>query len=593
MRTRLRITATVVAVAAALVLLGCAADIPTSGNAAVTGDLAALSVPESVSVSVAGSGADEQSSGSTGSQQDSGTPTGATSDGSPDEAGDTTNPEVAEPPELQQLMARPAPVNITSADQLDSAGLHEWRFANGLTVRLAPPPQAQTGATETGDSPGGADDPGDYSDIPLDDADTQQNGGPGGSPLVLVEARGAGGWSRLGPGDGALADVAAKAVIRSGADGFSRAQIDRYLGKSAAHVTLDAYISETHEGFTATAAPEDLEILFQLIHLHVTAPQVDPDTFHKAVSDLETVMSLQQTSPAWAARAAYVGARFHESWHPPGPTDQQLQQLTAQELLDVYESRLGSVDDMVVAVVGHVNPEVVQDLARRYLGRLPSGPDDTFTNRRPAPPTEATRTSVQIESNGLDSVAFVDLYHETTSEATPQSTATAHVLNTVLNHRLSMEGLAHAQIRPRIAPTGGFDSEIRVVVEDYGLDASSPEAPDPDAPSTDAPPADGSSAAIEGAISSVLAVLDGLCAADVGSDDLQRAKQQVTTEYARTVERDLLEALVTTPNLPDVALLTLQQRTLHVDEVSAGDLHELAHTLYCQPGRMEVITVVN
>ena len=62
----------------------------------------------------------------------------------------------------------------------------------------------------------------------------------------------------------------------------------------------------------------------------------------------------------------------------------------------MYQSRLGSVDDLVVAVVGDTDVSVIEGLARHYIGTLPAGEADTYVNSRPPMPTGLVQRQVKV-----------------------------------------------------------------------------------------------------------------------------------------------------------------------------------------------------
>ena len=158
-------------------------------------------------------------------------------------------------------------------------------------------------------------------------------------------------------------------MVRSGFGDLTQLQINRFLGESTA--SLSASIGETTEGFDGGANSEDLETLFQLLHLLVTAPRVDDIAFEQALNSAAIRTQLAEVHPSWQAWVAYNEARFDPAWYRPVATPEQLATMSPESLLDLYQRRLGDVDDMVVAVVGDTDAEVVERLARHYIGTLP------------------------------------------------------------------------------------------------------------------------------------------------------------------------------------------------------------------------------
>ena len=75
---------------------------------------------------------------------------------------------------------------------------------------------------------------------------------------------------------------------RSGSSAFS------------AVVGVSPSIGELTEGFSGSASPDDLETLFQLIHLHFTAPRKDPVAFQAFQQQVGAFLANRGASPAAA-----------------------------------------------------------------------------------------------------------------------------------------------------------------------------------------------------------------------------------------------------------------------------------------------------
>ena len=144
--------------------------------------------------------------------------------------------------------------------------------------------------------------------------------------------------------------LAVNAVQGSGLGDLSRSELNRFLEDRT--VSLNAFIGETVEGFAGRASIEDVETMFQLIHLLVTAPRVDEQAYADAIHTAETRVERAERDPSWQAVIAYLEARYDNTWHRAIASLEEIESLTPQRLLDMYKSRLGSVDDLVVAVVG-------------------------------------------------------------------------------------------------------------------------------------------------------------------------------------------------------------------------------------------------
>lgn len=438
------------------------------------------------------------------------------------------------PPEPRaELMAAPEPVApvatrpLTVLDDLEGV---EWEFANGARVMFA-----RSDAIEE---------------------------------TVGVWTRSLGGWSQLEPGDRPRSEAAVEAVLGSGVGDLDKPELNRILERTTA--SLGAFITETEEGFGGGSSRGDIETLFQLLHLLVTEPRVDDAAFDEALNEAETRLSLTEANTGWQAWLAYNTARFDEAWHRPVATREQLDALTPEALLDLWRRRLGSVDDMVVAVVGDVGAAVVEDLARRYVGTLPAGRADAYADRRPPAPDGVVPLFVGAADDDVSAV--FDAYYETEAPVTPAAAVAADVLSTVLNDRLwrvvredlGASYTAAASVSPVRAPRPGFSSEVLVTVDPDRL----------------------------GEIrSTVLSILDDLAAAGPDAAELQQARTVLELDYADVSSNAVwLDVLTSRLHLDDDELLTPRRKLAELAQVDAAAVRDLAADLYGAGDRIEIIT---
>ena len=232
---------------------------------------------------------------------------------------------------VTQLMDRPTASHVALSRPLDFLGknkAYEWVFYNGVSVTFIP-----SGISKE---------------------------------RVNLYTRSFGGWSLMQPGDRAISSIALQAVTNSGVGGWTPSQIKRFLEEKV--ISVAPYISETSEGFSGSAASDDAETLFQLLHLMVTAPQINEQAFQNAMNTAKVRSATATVNPNWQAALAYIETRFGLSWHMPVATAAQLEQLTPEALLAIYEKRLGNVDDMHVMIVGDIEAADVEEFRSPLSG---------------------------------------------------------------------------------------------------------------------------------------------------------------------------------------------------------------------------------
>ncbi len=428
---------------------------------------------------------------------------------------------------MDELMALPEPANPVSEGSFDLfEGGYEWEFANGARVMFAP------------------------SDIV--------------EGVVHLQAQSLGGWSLLEPGDRALSAIATDAVQGSGLGDLSRSELNRFLEDRT--VSLSAFIGETVEGFSGGAGTKDVETMFQLIHLLVTAPRVDDQAYDDAIHAAETMVERAERDPRWQAAIAYLEARCGNTWHRFVASLDELESLTPQRLLSMYQSRLGSVDDLVVAVVGHIDVSVIEGLARHYIGTLPAGEADTYVNRRPPMPAGLVQRQVKV---GEGESAVLEIYQEAHIEVTPLRAVAADVLTTALSERLFLtireelgaSYVAGAAVDGNTAPSQFFDSVVYATLDPSRYDEI---------------------------YSTVLDILADVAANGLTPDEFAQARAILVTDFARSSNAHLLSALLSRPHVGDENVLTQQRRLLELARLTPEDVQSLAAAIYGEGGRIEV-----
>ena len=462
--------------------------------------------------------------------------------------------ENSEPGELpasiadaEQLLTVPEPVEAVTSGELDLldssselfdgsfGNAYEWTFANGARVMFV------------------------RSDI----ADNE----------VSLQAVSQGGWSAGEPGDRMLAGrLATRAVRQSGLGDLSPAQLSRYLdGINAAAQPL---IGETTQGVTGTAGTTDVETMFQLMHLLFTEPRVDDQAFAEAVDIGEIILNLSVVDPGWKTWVAYNQARYGDEygWFDPVASQEMLDALTAESLLERYEQRFAGAEDLVVVVVGDVDRETVGRLARTYVGTLPAGEPDDYVNRRPPPPGASVRREVDL---GPDSQATaLQLYHEVLMDIDPAVEVAVAVLDAVLDVRLTddiRENLGATYVAS-VALSSYFTPE-------QGILSTVTASGDP-----------GRMAEIEAGIFRILA---DVAAGNVRAEELAGAVEVVRSNYLAIENADLVRPLARRAYAPDDQLPTPHRRLEELERLELVDVVELAAAIYDPDQYINIVRVLS
>lgn len=268
------------------------------------------------------------------------------------------------------LMAvKPEPGEIVEERTIDSIGVTEWKLSNGATVVIKP-------------------------------TDFRQE-------QVLFRAFSPGGYSLVPDEDWVAASSAVQVVSSSGFGGLSQRQITNMLSDKVASVR--PIVGPHEEGLIGTAAPRDLETMFQLAYLTVTEPRADETVFGLIQERLEISLANQDVSPE---------AAFQETVQRTLSQDHPRRRPLNVELLDemdletsylFYLDRFGDVSDFTFVLVGNVQPEELRPLVETYLASMPGfGREETWQDEGVRPPRGVITKTVNrgLEPKSLTTIVF-------------------------------------------------------------------------------------------------------------------------------------------------------------------------------------------
>ncbi len=179
-----------------------------------------------------------------------------------------------------------------------------------------------------------------------------------------------GGTSLYSDEEYGTASYAASTVGGSGVGAFSQTELQKKLSGKRAFVS--ASISSLFEGFSGQASPEDLELLFQLIHLRATQARLDSSTFLSQINLNRTFLANRENSPD-AAFSDTLSATLYMN-HPRNrpPKMEDLDAIDMGRALEIYQERYADMDDFVFVFVGAFEVDTLTALAQTYLGTLPA-----------------------------------------------------------------------------------------------------------------------------------------------------------------------------------------------------------------------------
>lgn len=165
------------------------------------------------------------------------------------------------------------------------------------------------------------------------------------------------------------ADLVPGVVGESGVGEIDAATLEKILSGSS--VDFGVRIGRVEEGMRGSTRGEDLELLFQLIHLAFTDPRFDG-------KQLENIKSatIQSIEGALASPQGRFGRRLGELFangdpRLHAPEVAEVESVSIDQVEEVYRSRFTDPADFALFFVGSFDSSRIKELAERYLAGIP------------------------------------------------------------------------------------------------------------------------------------------------------------------------------------------------------------------------------
>ncbi len=251
---------------------------------------------------------------------------------------------------------------------------------------------------------------------------------------VFLSARSVGGLSSV-PDEFVADGQALGAVIGdSGAGDFDRVALVAFLDDKS--VSLAPDMSPLTNEMFGTAATDDLEVLFQLIHLLMTDPRADQTAVDRYVDDRLPFALDPSINAGYAEFDALTKARYDDPRFLL-PTPESLGAVDADDIEALARDAFGLEQrPWSFAFSGDFDVDEVTDLARRYIGSVPNGSESIGTAPPEEPPPPAGVVVAEADGGEGDTANVSFLF---TGEATSdrRDDIVASVVREIVGNRLT------------------------------------------------------------------------------------------------------------------------------------------------------------
>jgi zinc protease len=274
------------------------------------------------------------------------------------------------------VAARPSPSPVVSEDAIREVGLTIWELENGVRVLLKP------------------------TDFKDDE--------------ILFRAWSPGGTSLASDADYVPALMATTAASVGGVGELSLVDLQKVLADKVA--SAGPYIGPLYEGLNGGASPQDVETMFQLIYLAVTAPREDSTAYQAFQSRMMAFLQNRNASPeaAFQDTLEQTLSQGHPRVRPL--TTELIGEMDLGKSMEFYRDRFADASDFSFVFVGNFELEDLKPLVETYLGGLPSiGRVETWRDEGINPPSGVIRKEVRrgVEPKSETVLVFTGPFDDT------------------------------------------------------------------------------------------------------------------------------------------------------------------------------------
>ena len=244
----------------------------------------------------------------------------------------TIEPYEESVPDLPLVSEIPKPSKVSSESYIESLDIYEFYLANGIRVLMK------------------------KTDFKNDE--------------ILMTSFSRGGTSHLGRDEYIPGRISASIINQSGFGAFNKIALDKKLAGKI--VGVSPYIGSEKEGISGSSTPEDLETMFQLIHLVFTAPRKDSTAYLAYKERITGFLANRSANPnvAFSDTISAIMSRHHPRYRPWSP--ELMEEFDLDKSYDIFRNAFADAGDFTFIFIGNIEPDNIKELSRIYLGNLPA-----------------------------------------------------------------------------------------------------------------------------------------------------------------------------------------------------------------------------
>ena len=187
---------------------------------------------------------------------------------------------------------------------------------------------------------------------------------------VLFQAFSFGGTSLYSDEDIMATSFANGGITQAGVGGLSLTDMSKFMSGKIANVS--PFLTNSSENFRGSAAPKDLEILFQMVHLYFTDINKDEEAYQSFVSKQKSFLGNLMANPNFYFQDKVGNNRNEGNPRYSGfPTPEKYDASDYDLAYAKFKERYADAGDFHFYFVGNVDEAQVAAFAKAYIASLP------------------------------------------------------------------------------------------------------------------------------------------------------------------------------------------------------------------------------
>ena len=250
---------------------------------------------------------------------------------------------------------------------------------------------------------------------------------------VLFQAFSFGGTSLYSDQEIQATSFANQGITQAGIGGLSLTDMSKFMSGKIANVS--PFLTNSSENFRGSAAPKDLETLFQMVHLYFTDINKDDEAYQSFISKQKSFLGNLMANPNFYFQDKVSSNRNEGNPRFTGfPTPEKYDAADYDLAFKKFKERYADAGDFHFYFVGNVDENQVKELSKAYLASLPGlGSNEKYI---PTKFREKDTFEKFVVNRGSDPKSNVTISWREETTYDPQNEMAAQALGEVLTIKL-------------------------------------------------------------------------------------------------------------------------------------------------------------